>query len=153
MPWIEVHPIIDVKIKGLCTRPYPGHKKGCPNFSKRPGCPPNSPLFSDVIDISQPVYAIYNIFPFKEHVEKMRAKWPDKSERFLRCCLYWQKNARKQLREQAKLFLRSFPHLKIITCPEAQGVNLTETMKNAKIVLEWPPENVAFQIILAGNKK
>jgi len=136
MPWIEVHPIIDIKIKGLCLKSYPLHPKGCCNFNHKLGCPPNSPLFSEVIDISKPVHAIYNIFPFKEHIDKMRLKFPTWSERQLRCVLYWQSRARVALREQIKSFLRDFGRLKIITCPEAQGVNLTETMKNANIVLE-----------------
>lgn len=30
------------------------------------------------------------------------------------------------------------------------GVNVTETMKNAGVILEWPPANIAYQIALAG---
>jgi predicted metal-binding protein len=42
---------------------------------------------------------------------------------------------------------------KVTTCPEAMGVNITETMKDAGIILEWPPENVTYQIALAGILK
>jgi hypothetical protein len=31
------------------------------------------------------------------------------------------------------------------------GVNVTATMDNAGIMLEWPPKNVAYQIALAGK--
>ena len=49
-------------------------------------------------------------------------------------------------------FLYEHPGETVIKCPEAQGVNLTETMKNAGIELEWPPENVAYQIVLVGTR-
>ena len=35
-------------------------------------------------------------------------------------------------------------------CPEGAGVNITETMKNAGIILEWPPVNYTYQVALAG---
>lgn len=38
----------------------------------------------------------------------------------------------------------------ISTCPEGSGVNITETMKNVGINLEWPPKNYTYQIVLAG---
>jgi hypothetical protein len=41
----------------------------------------------------------------------------------------------------------------VVNNPEAQGVNLTETMKNVGIILEWPPEKLAYQIVLSGIKK
>jgi predicted metal-binding protein len=39
------------------------------------------------------------------------------------------------------------------TCPEAMGVNVTKTMSNAGIILEWPPENIAYKIAIAGILK
>jgi len=35
-------------------------------------------------------------------------------------------------------------------CPEAMGINITATMAQAGIMLEWPPESVTYQIALAG---
>jgi hypothetical protein len=34
--------------------------------------------------------------------------------------------------------------------PEAMGVNVTETMKNAGVVLEWPPENIVIKVAFIG---
>ena len=146
MPWIEVKPVIDSKMRGLCVKPYPLHPKGCPNFNKKHGCPPQAPHFKNNYSS---VYAIYNIFDFKAHTDKMRLKHKDWSERQVRCVLYWQGTARKALRREIKSFLRQHRDYKIIGCPEAQGVNLTETMKNSGIILEWPPVNISYQIILA----
>ena len=121
-------------------------KKGCPNINKKAGCPPNAPIFSNNYSS---VFAIYNIFDFKAHTDKMRLKHKDWSERQVRCCLYWQPRSRKGLQGEIKSFLTQHRGYKIIGCPEAQGVNLTETMKNAGIILEWPPEWKAYQIVLA----
>lgn len=39
----------------------------------------------------------------------------------------------------------------VVHTPEANGVNLTETMRSAGITLQWPTDQVAYQIVLAGN--
>jgi len=31
----QVEPVIDLIVRTLCTTPYPGRKKGCPNYNKR----------------------------------------------------------------------------------------------------------------------
>jgi len=152
MPWAEVKPIIDLGMRSLCVKRYPNHPHGCPNYNKKLGCPPQAPKFTDVLDTSQIIYAIYNVFPFGKHVAKMRSKHPDWSERQLACCLYWQGTARKQLRSEIKLFKEAFPSLYVVGTPEAQGVNLTATMATAGIELEWPPKTITYQIVLAGVK-
>lgn len=152
---LPVVPVIDHTVRKLCTRPYHGHPKGCPNFNKKPGCPPAALNFDLVYDLTKPVFAICNIFDFKGHVEKMKAKHPDWSEYQLRCVLYWQGGARKHLKAHILDFLREHQSqgYRIETCPEAMGVNITETMKSAGVILEWPPQNVTYQIALAGIRK
>ena len=44
-------------------------------------------------------------------------------------------------------------NMKMVTCPEAAGVNVTATMASIDIDLEWPPVTVAYQVALAGIKK
>lgn len=121
----------------------------------KPNCPPAAPYFDQVYDLDKTVYAICNIFDIKGHVEKMRAKHPDWSEYQLRCVLYWQGGARKQLKGHILDFLREYrgQGYRIEACPEAMGVNITATMKNAGVILEWPPESVAYQIALAAIRK
>jgi predicted metal-binding protein len=151
--FVEVKPIFDIKVRELCFKPYPLHKNGCPNYNKKMGCPPKAPLIFDVLNLDQKVYAIYNIFDIGFHVEKMRKLHPKWSDRQLKCCLYWQSKARKELKVKIIEFLREFPKYYVVNNPEAQGVNLTETMKNVGIILEWPPEKLAYQIVLSGIKK
>ena len=124
-----VTPILDKSVRSLCVRPYPNHKKGCPNFNKKEGCPPKAPLLQNLFDLSKPVYCIYNKFEFGEHVARMKNKHTHWTQRQAECCLYWQPRARKQLEEKIKLFLIDYPNYTILRCPEANGVNITGTMK------------------------
>ena len=167
----QVTPIIDCSVRSLCIKPYPGHKNGCPNFNYKQGCPPRAKLFDKAFDLSQPVFAIYNAFDFKSHVERMRAANPTWTQRQLTCCYYWQNTARKQLTKELAYFMITHldyhvavafykgldkdldPLFKkvIISPPEAMGVEITKTMASIEVELEWPPVNVAYQVALAGR--
>ena len=153
--FVEVIPVIDFSMRKICTNPYPNHPKGCPNYGKKAGCPPQLPRIDQLLemDISQPIYAIFNKYDFKGHCDRMRAKHPKWSKRQVECCLYWQGTARKNLRERISAFTWKHPHYSIIDCPEGAGVNITETMKMVGIELEWPPVNHTYQIALAGILK
>lgn len=159
MPWKEVIPVVEPSVRKLCVREYHGHRRGCPNFNKKAGCPPSVSLIGETIDLTEEVFAIWNVYPFGEHVAKMKKKHPEWSQRQLECCLYWQGTARKQLKGIIEDFFMSFIPLGrenyvpmcIVKCPEAQGVNLTETMKTIGVELEWPPKEHACQIVLAGK--
>jgi predicted metal-binding protein len=48
--------VIDYSMRELCTRPYPGHPEGCPNFGNNPQCPPEAPVVEEFIDMGQPHY-------------------------------------------------------------------------------------------------
>jgi len=65
----------------------------------------------------------------------------------------WNRPIKDNLSKQARLreiAARSrFLHFKVIWCPEAQGVVMTDTMHSAGIDLYWPPE-IAYQIVLVG---
>ena len=124
MQWKIVKPVVQPEMRKLCRHPYPNHPKGCPNFNKKDGCPPSIPLIDKTMDLNREVYAVWNEYPFGEHVEKMRKKHPDWSGRQLACCLYWQGTARKAL------------------CNELV----------THIELEWPPEKTAYQIVLVGKR-
>ena len=149
----QVNPVIDHSTRLLCLRPYYNHPKGCPNYNKKEGCPPRVLLFDECFDLSYPVYAIVNLFDFKNHVERMSQKHPNWSEHQLKCVRYWQGTARKQLKELINKFLAEQKGYKANTCPEAMGVNITATLKSAGVELEWPPVNIACQVALAGVEK
>lgn len=150
MPWAQVEPVIDLKMPGLCRHPYPNHPKGCPNWAKKEGCPPSAVPIGKLIDLNREVWAIWNKFDLGSHVSKMREKHPEWTDRQLKCCLYWQPRARIALLSEVSRFDVEHWGYRFVRCPEASGVVLTPTMRQAGIELEWPPEKWAFQIILAG---
>ena len=145
---IELQEVVfDQRVRGMCRLAYPNHPKGCPNFKHKNGCPPDCPPFS----LDPPWFAIVNEFDFAVHVERMRGLHPVWSKRQLECCLYWQPRARKDLSVEIKRFLQEHPGLIIDRCPEAGGVNVTDTLKRVGIVLEWPPVNIARQVVFGGT--
>ena len=162
-----VTPIMRPEVQHFCKIPYPDHPKGCPNFnSGRLDCPPIAPLFDKIFDLQSPykIYAVVNEFDLKSHTEKMEYLHPTWSNRQCRNLLYWQNSARKQLKMKVNYFLnrtddyQSFPTLKdvgyeAVYIPEAMGIDVTKTMKNAGIILEWPPINIVRQIAFLAKRK
>lgn len=151
-PLVEVVPVLDDKIRELCTKPYPLHPKGCPNFGKRNTCPPKAPFYSEVYNLFKPTYAVINEFDIAGHVARMRRLHPDWSDRQLRCVLYWQGTARKQLTvmvAEAMSDPRCCGYVPTAS-PEAMGVDVTRTLLAAGVRLEWPPRKVARQVVLLG---
>ena len=148
--WAKVEVAIDNSMPDLCRKPYPLHPKGCPNYGMKAGCPPQSKFITRVLRTGRPIYAIYNKYDIARHLARMRRLHPDWTSRQLHCCLYWQGTARKQLRKEIIEFKKEHPDMIICHTPEACGVNVTATMASIGIELEWPPENWAYQVVLAG---
>ena len=148
--------VIDYSVRDLCTRPYPNHPKGCPNFGKRTICPPKCPYIEDWFDISQGFWIVWIEFDFAAYRLKMQKKHPNWSQRQVNCCLYWQGTANKMLRESVQdleYYLKGRGNWKTTYCPEAMGVNITATVKQLGVTLEWPPQNVVHKIAFIGIKK
>lgn len=156
--------VIDYSVRNLCFRPYGldsktgrySHPKGCPNFGKRPLCPPKCPHIEDMFDIPQGFWVICVEFDFATYVNRMAERHPDWSQRQKECCLYWQRTANKMLHEavaDVEYYLEGTGNWKTTYCPEAMGVNVTATMKNLGVVLEWPPKNIVRKVALIGQRK
>ena len=146
--------VFEPRVRGLCVRPYPGHPRGCPNYGKKRGCPPGCPTIHQQLDLARPVYAIVNEFDLAAHVARMRTLHPAWSQRQLECCLYWQPRARLELKHEIKRFLLLTmgcdPSAFADTCPEAGGVNVTQTLARVGIDLEWPPKKIVRQVAFGG---
>lgn len=153
-----VKPVIDLSVRELCYRPYNGHKKGCPNYGRK-GCPPSALIIDQVLDFSKPIWAIWEEFDLGEHRARMKVRHPEWSRRQLDCCLYWQGTVMKFLKHKVanfctqKLLYMQAKTLEVLYAPEAFGVNVTETMKNIGVELEWPPENIVRKIAFVGKPK
>jgi predicted metal-binding protein len=153
MPFAQVTPVVDPTMRAMCVKPYPLHPRGCPNFGKKEACPPKIGLFKEHFDLAGPFWAIWNVFALGRHVEALRTVHPDWSDRQLYCCLYWQPGARKALEAEIQTFQSAHAHDGFLytRCPEAMGINITETMRVAGVILEWPPATTSVQVALAGR--
>jgi len=144
------------EFQALCARPYHGHPHGCPNCGRRPSCPPAAPLIDRVLDLSEPMFVVATPFDLGWHIEKMRRRHPDWSERQLRCCLYWQGTARKQHRQAIAANVPwRFPNgYRLVHTPEGHGVNVTVLMASLgaqSVTLEWPPEKTSYVVSIGGT--
>ena len=148
---VQVVPVINVLVRGLCVRPYPNHPRGCPNFFSRKTCPPAAKIFHKVFDLNEPVYAVINEYRLDKHVAKMKKAHPKWTDRQLRCVLYWQGTARKQLKGLVKEALKEHKQYVATFCPEAMGVDITKTLAAAGVQLEWPPVVTVRQVALLGK--
>ena len=153
MPYKKTVPVmLEIPSGNLCRTPYHGHKKGCPNYGNKPGCPPNVKQLNLMLDFAKPFYVIWNWFDLDAHKKRMLEKHPGWSDRQAGCCLYWQQGARKLLGLEIQKFRRENKNDNyfVTRIPEAHGLNVTETMKNAGIILEWPPIYNTYQVAIAG---
>ncbi len=146
----KIVPVIDISVLKLCQQQYPNHPKGCPNYGKRLTCPPQAALWHKVCDLGVATWLFWTRFDLAEHRERMKVKHPDWSRRQLDCCLYWQSKAKKPLREYMKTTWAQIPGFFFAMCPEAMGINVTQTMQNIGIELEWPPEKWTYQVAMGG---
>lgn len=150
--------VLDPAVRGLCQRAYPGHPKGCPNFGKKASCPPTAPLLHKLLDLSQPVWAVFVRFDLEAQRRRMWFKHPKWSRRQAECCLYWQGTVLSFLKNRVTNFcvmqvLGTDEKLTALYRPEAHGVNITATMAAVGIELPWPPDEVVYKIALVGTSK
>lgn len=151
-----VQPVIERSVRNLCVKPYYNHPKGCPNYNKRNLCPPAALLLTEFIDLDKRVLAVCVHFNLGMHVERMKDKHPNWSQRQCECCLYWQGSVKKKLKDEVaynmtRPALFDSGNLVSTDCPEAMGVNVTATMANVGIVLEWPPKKIVRKIAFIGS--
>lgn len=157
-----VRPIVDSSMRGLCTRPYPRRPNGCPHYGRRDRCPPAAPLFKNAFDTGYAIWALWADFDLGHHRERQRLSHPTWSLRQLVNCQHWQGTVRAFLHRKAKAWVEqhwSKPRTSgrrdffYTDCPEAMGVNVTATMQNVGVELEWSPKDVTRMIFLAGVRK
>jgi len=143
----ETQVIINKKANGTwCALPYPGHKKGCPNFGKKKRCPPNVPLMKEGATVMM-IGVAFDIGRWASEMKKKHASWTDRQ---CRCLLYWQGTLRKELRGFLKQAIAA-PFTVIYATPEGQGADITAMMKAVGRPLQWPPLTKTWAIVLLGK--
>ena len=157
MPIDYIKPVIDESVRNLCFKPYHNHPKGCPNFGKRDTCPPKAVLLTDYLDINKPIMVVWVEYNLGLHRARAKAKHSHWTKQQCENSRHWQNSVRARLRRDVKDILVRNPlfegstKLVATDCPEAMGVNVTETMKNIGVILEWPPENIVRIIAFIGT--
>jgi len=86
---------VDKKFQHLCKRKYRGHPKGCPNYGKKPGCPPG-PLLDEVFDLNKEMCVLYTEYAVGERAEIMKQNPKLKTPGQWYNSRYWQDAARSQ---------------------------------------------------------
>jgi predicted metal-binding protein len=142
-----------------CSLPYPEHPQGCPNYNKGEFCPPKAPIYTlDSFMKYESIELIYVIFPLKEYVQAMQKEHPLWTNKQLHNVLYWQGNAKKQIKDKIERLKK--PDLILgsgsgFNCPsmEAVGINVIKTLQNLKIEIEVKPLNKVILCALIGYLK
>lgn len=137
----------------FCLKPYPNHPKGCPNYGKKKGCPPNLPKIEELLNFNKNVYLIYTEFNIGEHARRMKKMHPDWSDKQVYCVLYWQPKARKMQRQEEEKARKEKDINLVLTSPEAMGVNIVSLMNKIGVKLEWPPRKITRLVSIGGMKK
>lgn len=134
--------VVNYLARFWCTLPYPDHRHGCPNFSKRPSCPPEAPLIRNWLQGCTEVSLVVVEFDLAAHMQKMLIKHPQWSERQARCLLYWQPKVDKELRYWTELvaFTRAEPNWTY--CPEAMGLDVISTLQGYLPITRNPKDTV-----------
>ena len=156
----------DKTFKNLCRAPFYRHSKGCPNWNRKEGCPPNVLPINEILDFNKDLYVIYTVFNVGEFAERMRLmhpEWRDYPRQWYNP-RRWQPAARK-LHVKDKYSAMQIGIDTILSSPEASGVNVTNLMSKINITLnwEWPPKhilrndeykkNLSYIISLGGYRK
>ena len=138
-----------------CCFPYENHPHGCPNFIK--SCTCRSP-FTELISEYEEWYAVVEKFNLKSHASAMKIKHPLWTERQCRNPLYWQGGVRSKLKKKATRLQEYFETCNkergiLLDIPEANGINVFETMAKVGIIIDMKPDVVKKVMILGTNKK
>lgn len=131
-----------------CKLPYGTHKGGCPNYSKKLGCPPNVESILNDGELVFLVGVCFDILGWAGYMKSKHAKWSDKQ---CRCLLYWQPRVRRVLGEYYKDILkqRTLPTgTKLIRNPEGAGADITKMMEKLGKPLQWPPKDRTWAIMM-----
>jgi len=132
-----------------CKKAYPGYKRGCPNYGKRPDCPPLAPHFADLYHGQVRIVAC--VFDFAQYFrwrQSLRSTWTAKA---LRNPRHWQGHLRSAMNKHLKTMTLKDDE-EFILNPEAQGIDVTATCAAAGLQLEWPPINNVCRVAMIAKR-
>ena len=146
--------VVDLRARDWCKLTYPGHPSGCPNFGHKDICPPRACQVSDFLDTKGPLWLVVEPFDLAGHMASMKTKHPGWSDRQLRCVLYWQAGVNNRLETACRRFIAEKGNGWVYTiCPEAMGVHVINTARQAGLPVETRPTEWVFKMGLVGIGK
>jgi len=119
-----------------CRLAYPGHPHGCPNYGKKPECPPQAGIVRTYFDVAKPMFLVHSEFSVRAQAIRMKKRHPQWTDRQCRNLLYWQAASRRQLLDRAAQTARLLGTDAMTITPEAMGVNAFVTARLAGLVLD-----------------
>jgi len=173
MPWKEIIRdaiIFDPKVQSYCNNP----EYLCPYYGHSWACPPEAPYLEHEIMNYDKFYLIYTKFDIKEKgnnksknsfkYKDMREIMEQEMEKFLNqyrnefkeIKILWDGHCRVCEKENRKCSIEEdapcrYPD-KIRYSMEAVGIDVTQTVKNLNIDIEWPPINHVYRFGLVCVK-
>lgn len=141
---------INQRSRSWCLLPYRGHPRGCPNYGRRPTCPPAAPMVQDIIDITRSLWLLLLAFDIGAQARVMLSRHPGWTQHQARCVLYWQNRVNADLELHTKAFAWEHPGTIYTLCPEAMGVNVIATAQRLGLPIRVRPESTVYKIALVG---
>ncbi len=136
--------------RGLCVKKYHNHRRGCLKYGEKEICPPKIPMYDQVFDMSKDIYLIDTPFRIGDHYRKRRELQPTWTEYEIKNSRHWQNGVISQHEAEIEKFYNIYGREYIAITPEALGVDVTATLKEVGIYLEWPPEEITHRISFAA---
>ncbi|MGI6484602.1 MAG: hypothetical protein ACOX0R_03195 [Candidatus Dojkabacteria bacterium] len=130
----------------LCVQPCYNYKRGCPNFGKKEGCPPNLKHISEEYDMNS-IHILLLKFPFGEYFAQRKEVHPDWTDRALINPRHWQNHLKACLNREWENIKDDYPEHTFIQNPEGQGVNIVETLEGYEIEMEWSASDESGEIV------
>ena len=140
---------LNPETRSWCRLPYPGYPEGCPNFGKKPECPPQAPLLKQFINLERPHFLAIHCFDLGAFSERMLKDHPDFSEKQARNPRYWQKHVYSMLKLEIGSKLQGDQIYTLV--PEAMGVNVFDTLKEWGIPIIQNPDQIVFKVAVVGT--
>jgi len=152
------------KVREWCKLPYPmpkpDHPRGCPNYGKKPLCPPTAPYRADILVKFKNFKIVHAVFDFKRYKELVRESHPAWSDRQVENVLYWQSAVKKVLKDRVFGDHRHIDNDRVVlgagsgfdNCQsmESAGIDVFATLKNNDIPIEHRPENIVTLVSLVA---
>ena len=138
----------------MCIRPYKNHPEGCPNFGKKPGCPPNVPMYDQIFDKKTEKFAIVTKYNLAEYYRQRRERRPDLAEGQIRNSRCWQPTTKKENDIAIGEFFQENPEMSNYVATrflECMGVDVIGTMRNVGLKLTFPVEDIVYRVAFVAE--